>query len=1091
MKRTLWILAALALLAAPAAAVAKDKEEKAPADKNPLNAETFAGLGLRLLGPALASGRVGDFAVNPADPAEYYVAVSSGGVWKTVNAGTTYEPVFDGEGSYSIGCVTLDPRDPKVVWVGAGENNSQRSVGYGDGVYKSVDGGRNWTNTGLKESEHVGMIVVDPRDSDTVYVAAQGPLWRSGGDRGLYRTTDGGATWQKILDISPDTGVSELRLDPRDPDVMYAVSYQRRRHVWVLLDGGPESAIHKSVDGGKTWRKLTRGLPAGDLGRIGIAVSPARPDLVFAIVEAAEAGGFYRSDDAGENWRQMSDYVTTSPQYYQEIFADPHAAERVYSLDTYFQVTEDGGATWKRVPIESKHVDDHALWIDPDDVDHLLIGCDGGIYETWDRGANWDYKANLPVTQFYKVAVDQAVPFYYVYGGTQDNNTIGGPSRTNNNHGLRNSDWFVTQGGDGFEPQIDPTDPSIVYSQYQHGGLARFDRRSGESLDIQPQPAWGEPAYRFNWNSPLLISPHDHERLYFGCQKLLRSDDRGASWTEVSGDLSRGLDRNRLEVMGRVWSVDAVAKNRSTSFYGSLVSLDESVLREGLIYAGTDDGLVQVTLDGGRTWQARDGFAGAPAQAFVEDLDADRHREATVYVCLDNHKKGDFKPYLLRSDDHGKTWRSIAGDLPERGTVHCFVQDHVNPDLLFCGTEFGVYFTLDGGGRWVRLKGGFPVISVRDLEIQRRENDLVVGTFGRGIYVLDDYAPLRAITRAALEGEPALLFPVKDALLYNEGSPLGGRGKASQGDSFYRADNPPFGAVFTLHLREKLSGRRDRRHEAEKALVEKKEPVHYPSWDDLRAEDREDAPGYFLEIADLDGRVVRRVAVANQAGLQRVSWDLRDPSLRPAGTSPATDGGPLVAPGQYVAQLMRRADDVVTPLAAPQRFTVKPLALAALASREPTELQRFQRAVAELQRSVLGAVGKADEVQERIDHVKPALFNTTGAGGAELATLRAIEARLADLRVILQGDDTVASRNEPTPPSLVERIERVAYGSWESSAPPTGTHRETYRTVAERFPQVQSELAAIDADLAGFERMLEAMGAPWTPGRSPVWRADK
>ncbi len=1088
MKRTLWILAAVALLTAPAAAPAKDKEET---DKNPLNADTFAGLGLRLLGPAVSSGRVGDFAVNPADPAEYYVAVSSGGVWKTVNAGTTYEPVFDGEGSFSIGCVTLDPRDPKIVWVGTGENNSQRSVAYGDGVYKSVDGGKHWSNTGLKESEHIGMIVVDPRDSDVVYVAAQGPLWRSGGDRGLYRTADGGATWLKILDISPDTGVSELRLDPRDPDVMYAVSYQRRRHIWVLLDGGPESAIHKSVDGGKTWRKLTHGLPEGDLGRIGITVSPVRPDLVFAIVEAAEKGGFYRSDDAGENWRLMSDYVATSPQYYQEIFADPHAAERVYSLDTYFQVTEDGGANWKRVPIEFKHVDDHALWIDPDDVDHLLIGCDGGIYETWDRGATWDYKANLPVTQFYKVAVDQALPFYNVYGGTQDNNTLGGPSRTFNNHGLRNSDWFVTQGGDGFEPQVDPTDPAVVYSQYQHGGLARFDRHSGESLDIQPQPAWGEPAYRFNWNSPLLISPHDHRRLYFGCQKLLRSDDRGESWTEISGDLSRGIDRNRLEVMGKLWSVDAVAKNRSTSFYGSLIGLDESVLQEGLIYVGTDDGLVQVTLDGGRTWQQRDDFPGVPEMAFVEDIDADRHRVATVYVCLDNHKKGDFKPYLLRSDDHGRTWRSIAGDLPERGSVHCFVQDHVNPDLLFCGTEFGVYCTLDGGGHWVRLKGGLPVISVRDLEIQRRENDLVVGTFGRGIYVLDDYSPLRVITGAALQDEPALLFPVKDALLYNEASPLGGRRKGSQGDSFYQTDNPPFGAVFTLHLKEKLSGRRDQRHECEKALDEKKEPVRYPSWDELRAEDREDAPGYFLAISDLDGRVVRRVSVANKAGLQRVSWNLRDPSLRPAGKTPSEDGGPLVAPGQYVAQLMRRVDEVVTPLAAPQRFTVKPLSLALLATREPTELQRFQRGVAELQRAVLGAIEKVDEVQERIDHVKPALFNTSEASDADLVALRAIETRLADLRVILQGDDTIASRNEPTPPSLSERIERVAYGSWESSSAPTGTHRETYRTVGERFPQVQLDLAAVDADLAEFERMLEAMGAPWTPGRSPVWRADK
>ncbi|MCB1151564.1 glycosyl hydrolase, partial [bacterium] len=876
MRRLPWLLVALLLLAAPLAASAKDKEKDE--DKNPLNAGNLSGLALRCVGPALTSGRVGDFAVNPDDPAEYYVAVCSGNVWKTVNAGTTYEPVFDGEGSYSIGCVTMDPHNHDVVWVGSGENNSQRSVSYGDGVYKTVDGGKSWTNMGLKDSEHIGMIAVDPRNSDVVYVAAQGPLWNAGGERGLYKTTDGGATWERVLHVDEDTGVSEVHLDPRNPDVLYAVSYQRRRHVWVLLDGGPGSAIHKSTDGGKTWRKITKGLPGVDLGRIGMDIAPSDPDRLYAIVEAAQdKGGFFRSDDLGENWRKVDDYVSSSPQYYQEITVDPHDADRIWSLSTWLARSEDGGATWDRIPVDHKHVDDHAIWIDPDATDHVLVGCDGGIYETWDDGATWHFKANLPVTQFYKVSVDYDAPFYSVYGGTQDNNSLGAKTRNITAHGIRNSDWTITVGGDGYETQVDPSDPDVVYSQWQYGGLVRYDRKTGETIDIQPQPEWGDPAYRFNWNTPLLISPHDHRRLYYGGQILLRSDDMGMSWREISGDLSRNLDRNRLEVMGRVWSVDAVAKNASTSFYGAMIAIDESTLRDGLIYVGTDDGVFSVTQNGGQTWTRYEIFKGVPEMSYIGDVMADRFVDGRVYACFDNHKKGDFKPYLLRSDDHGRSWKSIVGDLPERGSVHTIEQDHVNPDLLFCGTEFGVYATVDGGAHWVELTGGFPTICVRDIDIQRRESDLVVGTFGRGIYVLDDYSPLRTVTRAMLENEDAHLFPIKDAWQFHESTPFGGGGKASQGDAFFVAENPPVGAVFTFWMKEKFTTLSEDRRKKEKELFKNDEPVYYPSWDDLRAEDRERDPMVVCVIRDEAGALVRRLVVPNRAGLQRVVWDMRLP----------------------------------------------------------------------------------------------------------------------------------------------------------------------------------------------------------------------
>jgi photosystem II stability/assembly factor-like uncharacterized protein len=559
-----------------------------------LVSETFSGLKLRNIGPAQRSGRISDIAKDPSDPSTWYVAVASGNVWKTVNNGTTWTPIFDDYGSYSIGCITVDRVNTKTLWLGTGENNSQRSVGYGDGIYKSTDGGSSWENVGLEQSEHIGKIIVDPRNSDVVYVAAQGPLWAEGGERGLYKTEDGGKSWKLALFVSDNTGVSDITLDPRNPDILYATSYQRRRHVWTLVAGGPESSIYKSVDGGQSWKKIVKGLPSVDLGRIGIALSPQNPDVIYATVPAAwDESGFYRSSDGGENWVRMSDYITVDPQYYQEIFPDPHRFDRVYSMDVMLQVTEDGGETWQQVNSRFKHVDNHALLFDPNDPEYLMVGCDGGIYETWDRAKTWRYVANLPVTQFYRVGVDRALPFYNVYGGTQDNASTGGPSRTTTVHGIRNSDWFVTVGGDGYQTRVDPTNPNIVYSQFQYGGLVRYDRKSGERIDIQPQPDNDDPPLVWNWDTPLIISPHSSTRLYFGANILFRSDDRGDSWQPVSPNLTRKIDRNRLEVMGTVWSVESVWKNVWTSFYGNLVALDESRLKEGLICTGSDDGLIR------------------------------------------------------------------------------------------------------------------------------------------------------------------------------------------------------------------------------------------------------------------------------------------------------------------------------------------------------------------------------------------------------------------------------------------------------------------------------------------------------------------
>lgn len=1073
------------------------KAEKAEEKKGGMTAGTFAGLELRPIGPALTSGRIGDIAVDPSKPTTWYVAVSSGGVWKTTNAGNTFTPVFDGQPVFSIGCVTVDPNNPLTVWVGTGENNSQRSVSYGDGVYKSVDGGKTWENVGLKKSEHIAKILVDPRNSDTVYVASQGPLWAPGGDRGLYKTTDGGKTWNAVLSISENTGVTDVVMDPRNPDTLYAAAYQRRRHVWTLINGGPEAGIHKSTDGGKTWKKLTAGLPREDMGRIGLAIAPTEPTRLYAIIESlGKATGFYRSDDAGANWAKVSDYVSNSPQYYQEIVVDPEDADRIYSLDVLVFVSENGGRDWNPLGEKNKHVDNHALWINPENRDHLLVGCDGGLYESWDRGQNWDFKPNLSVTQFYRVSVDNATPFYNVYGGTQDNFSLGGPSRTNTENGIVNSDWFVTQGGDGFETQIDPEDPNIIYAQSQHGGLVRFDRKSGEQVDIQPRGAQAE-ALRFNWDSPLLISPHNHLRLYHAANRLFRSDDRGNSWKVISPDLTRQIDRRKLKVMGKVWGADTVAYNNSTSLFGNIVSLAESPAQADLLYVGTDDGAVQVSADGGANWQKIEKFPGVPDMTYVSRLEASRHNADTVYAAFNNHKMGDFKPYLLKSADRGKTWTSIVGDLPENQPVWTLIEDHVNPSLLFAGTEFGLYFTVDGGKKWIQLKG-MPPIAVRDLDIQRRENDLAVATFGRGFYILDDYTPLRTLKPETLEQEAAL-FPVKKTLGYIEASPLGGDDKSFQGESFFTAPNPPFGAVFTYYLKDELKSKRKQRQEADKKIEKEGGSLAYPAWDVLRAEDREKDAQLLFTVTDEDGNVVRRLTAPPQTGLRRIAWDLRYPPANPVRVLPGGAGpfgglprGPLAAPGTYRVQMAKRVDGVITNLGEPQAFEVTPLNRATLPAKDWPAALEFQRKTARLQRSVLGAVQAVIEAQTRINAIQRALVDTPAADPKLDEQARALELRLKDIQEKLSGDTVLNRANEPTPPSLVNQVQGIVFGQWGSTSDVTQGALDDYNGSAASFAPILADLRKlVGEDLKALEDQLEAAGGPWTPGRLPTWNPEK
>ena len=719
------------------------------------------------------------------------------------------------------------------------------------------------------------------------------------------------------------------------------------------------------------------------MGRIGLAVSPADPNIVYATVEAANAkGGVFRSTDKGANWERRNEF-DAGAMYYGQVIADPKNADRIYVMNVVMRISDDGGKTLRKSNEVNHHGDNHAIWIDPDNTKHWLLGSDGGVAETWDAATNWQFKPNLPTVQFYDVTVDNALPFYNVCGGTQDNFSWCGPSRTRNINGIMNSDWYVTTGGDGFRSQVDPEDPNTVYSESQYGVLVRYDRRSGEELLIQPTEGKGEPPLRWNWDSPLIISPQSHTRLYFASNKLFRSDDRGNTWKPVSGDLTRQTDRNKLPVMGKVWGPDAVAKNASTSFYGNIVALAESPKKENVLYVGTDDGLIQVTTDGGASWTKYDKFPGVPETTYVSRLAASHHDANTVYAAFDDHKNEDFKPYLLKSTDMGKTWTSIAGDLPENGPVLAFVEDPVNPNLLFAGTEFGAYFTVDGGKKWVRLKGGLPTIPVRDMVIHPRDNDLVIATFGRGFYILDDITPLRQLKPEMLE-QPASLLPVKDALLYIERHPLGEPKKGFQGDAYYTAENPAFGATLTYYLKEKLKTKKERRQEAEKEAAKKNQTVPYPTKDELRAE--EPKPEVYLMIYDESGAPIRRVNAALSEGFHRASWDLRyfAPSVTeeedPEEDYPKVGSiGPLVLPGKYSVRLFKRVDGNVTELCSAQSFTVVADGASGLSPADRTAQQEFHRKVSHLYRAVSGTINTANDLQSRLKTIRKALQDTPGS----------------------------------------------------------------------------------------------------------------
>lgn len=1053
-----------------------------------------SGLKLRGIGPALMGGRIADIAVNPKNRSNWYIAAGSGNLWKTINSGITWEPVFDDQVSYSIGCVTIDPSNTSTVWLGTGENVSGRHVGWGDGIYKSTDGGKSWKQMGLSESEHIGKILVHPDNSNVVYVAAEGPLWSARGDRGLYKTVDGGQNWELVLEIDENTGVTDIEFAPGNPNIIYAAAYQRRRHIWSLLAGGPKSGIYKSTDGGSSFEKITKGIPAGDKGKIGLAVTPANPDIVYATIEASDSEkGFYRSIDKGESWEKRNSYTSggTGPHYYQEIEVSNQDPDLIYQMDVFIHVSRDGGKTFDYLGTgREKHSDNHAMWIDPDNGHHLLAGTDAGLYETFDEGTKWRHFPNMPISQFYKLGLDNASPFYNIVGGAQDLGTLIGPSRTMNVEGIRNRDWYVPLGADGYDSAFDPTDPNTVYMEIQGGLLHRYNRKSEEAINIQPQPAPGDDPERWNWDSPILVSPHDNKTLYFGSQRLWKSKDKGNSWTPVSKDLTTNTNRYELELMDRVWSVDDLYDNGAMSKYATLTSISESPIKEGLLYTGSDDGLIQVSEDGGQNWRTSGMLPAVPERSFINDVEASRHNENTVFAVADAHKLGNYTPYVFISNDKGKSWKSISGDLGKGTIVWMIKQDHKDENLLFIGAENGVYFSPNKGINWIKLSSGVPTIAFRDIELHERDDDLVGATFGRGFYILDDYSPLRSLTNAVSEGKNTL-FPVRDAWWYVPYAPMQAKGMPTLGSTSFVSDNPPFGAIITYYLADLPKTAEESRKELEKKLREDNKDIPFPGWEALKEERLEDKPTTLLLISDENGNPVRWLKGSSSKGMHRINWDLKLPASDPISLSkpafqPPWAGdseGPLAAPGNYKVELFVLNNGQLESQGMAQSFTVKPVPT----TEEGADLEAiaaFQAKTNELSRQISNANRKMSEAAERIRFMKAALSETPKAGPELFQGLAKLDRDLSLLRMELNGDRTRGSLNEASSPSISSRVGQVAYGHWSTRQMPTETYKQNLQIAEDGFNAFRGKLLEYMNQLMAFEKAMEAAGAPWTRGRA-------
>ena len=1041
-KFTLSILLVSAIAGAGPYAQAPPVQQPAPILRGD---GPFDRLVFRNIGPASPSGRVDDVAVLESNPAIFYVAGATSGVWKTINAGTTFTPVFDDQGSASVGDIAIGPTDPNLIWVGTGENNNRQSSSWGDGVYKSTDGGKTWRNMGLRASKQIARIIVDPVDFNVVYVAALGDLWAAGGERGVFKTTDGGLNWQRVLFVDDDTGATELLMDPSNNKVLYAATYQRRRQQWGMNGGGPGSAIWKSTDGGQTWAKLETGIPAGPKGRIGMDIWRANPNVLYARIEHPGESGVYRTDDAGATWRKMSN-ENPRPMYFSQIRIDPQTDSRIYVLGVSLHISDDAGRTWRTDGARNIHVDHHAMWINPQNPHHIIIGNDGGVSISHDRSATWVWMNNLPFSQPYHVAFDMQTP-YHVCTGLQDNNTWCGPSAVRTNSGIINDDWYVITGGDGFQPLMDPNDSRVVYGTSQDGRMSRVDRVTNERKTVRPEPADGGTPYRFNWDTAMMLSPHDSSVFYVGANYLFRSTDRGQTWMRpISPDLTTNTDRATLSIMNTADKEIRIARHDGVSAWGTLVTIAESPVKAGILWTGSDDGVVSVSRNGGQNWtNVTSKISGVPKWTYVSEVAPSRFAEGTAYVTFDGHRGGDYATYAFVTTDYGDTWRSIVGNLPKGEVVRTITEDTKNADVLYLGTETGLWVSLDRGKQWTRVRGNLPTVPIYEIAIHPRDNDLILATHGRGLWILDDLTPIQQWSRS--ETAAAFAFDPAPAVAFNQAND---QMKSFEGDRIFLGPNPQPGAALFYRL-------------------------------------KGDAKELKWTIRDSANAVVREIAGEaiddrNRAGLNFVQWDLRHQPLRPLRNQPpgqqggggggfggGGNNGPFVLPGTYRATLtvdardVNAVDVVVTgdrdiQITATDRKTWHDTALA---------MHEMQQKANDLADQVSEAWSRFEVVQQQAkgQNIPPALKTQVEALGKEFEGVR------RRLGLIGGGGGGGFGGN---PENLRGRMGQIKGGIMASTSLPTEVQMRQKKEIESSWPKLVSDANAAMGKLPGLAKDVVA-----------------
>jgi photosystem II stability/assembly factor-like uncharacterized protein len=1036
-----FVLALLLVVCGSPPGFAQEKSE------NKLDDTFLKNLQFRSIGPANMGGRIDDIAVVENNPSTFYVGAATGGVWKTTNNGTTFEPIFDGQGSTSIGDIAIAPSDPSIVWVGTGEPNNRQSSSWGDGIYRSLDAGKTWANMGLRETKHIGRVVIDARDPNIVYVAAVGHLWGPNKERGVFKTTDGGKTWTNVLFVNEDTGVIDLAMDPESPMTLYAAAYQRRRTPWGFNGGGPSSALYKTIDGGATWIKLTKGLPEGITGRIGVDIYRRNPNILYALVENAK-GGTFRSDDRGETWRKLSD-MDSRPMYYSQIRIDPNNDQRIWQLAAPMYFSDDGGKTWTINFGQRIHGDFHAMWIDPANSNHVLTGSDGGVHVSYDRGRTWDFINTIPLGQFYEVSLDNQKPFW-VYGGLQDNGSWSGPSGTLNQEGITNDDWFRTGGGDGFYSVVDPTDPSIIYVESQNGSVSRLELKTGERKSIKPEPRAGEKRYRFDWNSPIVISPHNNRTIYFAGNRVFRSTNRGGTWT-WSDDLTKDQDREKVPIMGALPDKTTLSRHDGVETFGQIVTLAESPIKEGLLYAGTDDGNLQISRDSGRTWKnIIDKVSGVPKNTYVSRIVPSRYAEGTAYLTLDGHRADDYNTYVFLTTDYGESWKPIKSNLPAGVTARVIREHPLNQNLLFLGTEFGAYVSFDRGGRWTRLKGNLPLVRVDDIQIHPRDNALVLATHGRSVWVLDDLSPLERASENILTSD-IHLFNVAPATHFR----LYGR-KGNTGHKWFAAPNPPYGAVINYYVKDKPK-------------------------DDVK-----------IIITDKNGAVVRDLKGPKEAGLNRIVWDLRlnPPAPPPEGQGEGggffgTPRGPRVQPGSYAIKI------AVGDKTATGNVTVEEDPRIQIVEADRGKLNEAIAKVYALQKSADAARKTMQSLKTQITTLQNSLKENTDVSKPVNDSVQKLSDQLAAIQKKLvsapdaSGSAGPALPDEPRP--LLSQITGVAFGLDSYTAAPTEDETTRIDDLSRQLKDLIAELNKfIGEDVNNLNKQLRDSGLQFLNPGKPV-----